>query len=147
MRRSILTAVALGMFLPISGRAQEMPTASKWTDVEWYQVVHIDFKYGKRSDALRIIREHLAPAGEEAGTPPPVMSLHHETGQWDLTTIWHMSGPSELEWGLTPNGEKWWAAFAAREGGIEQARQIYRDYQGMIARRTSYIARQPKGNM
>jgi hypothetical protein len=104
MRRSILTAVALGMFLPISGRAQEMPTASKWTDVEWYQVVHIDFKYGKRSDALRIIREHLAPAGEEAGTPPPVMSLHHETGQWDLTTIWHMSGPSELEWGLTPNG-------------------------------------------
>ncbi len=147
MRRSIFTAVALGIFLPISGRAQEMPTASKWSDVEWYRVTHVAFKAGHRNDALNIIREHFAPAGEEAGTPPPVMSLEHETGQWDLTTIWHMSGPSEMEWGLTPNGEKWWAAFATREGGIEKARQIWRDYLDMIARSTSYITRERKGNM
>ena len=147
MRRSIFTALALGIFLPISGRAQEMPTASKWTDVEWYRVVHIDFKSGQRGTALDIIRDHFVPAGEEAGTPGPVMSLQHETGQWDLTTIWHMSGPSEMEWGLTPNAEKWWAAFAQNEGGIEKARQIWSDYQDMIAQRTSYITRQPKGNM
>ncbi len=147
MRRSVLTAVALAIFLPIGGRAQELPTASKWTDVEWYRVVHIDFKSGQRGTALDIIRDHFVPASEEAGTPEPVMSLQHETGQWDLTNIWHMSGPSEMEWDFTPRGEKWWAAFAKREGGIEKARQIWSDYQDMIAQQTSYITRQPKGNM
>jgi len=121
--------------------AEEAPAPSKH-DGDWYRLVHVDYKAGKTDDALTLISEHFAPAGAAAGTPGPVMSLVHESGPWNATWVWHLSGgPGDLEWDVSPNNLKWMAALAEQEGGMEQARQVLSQFSDLIASRTSYIVR------
>lgn len=82
--------------------AQEVSEPSKH-EGDWYRLVHVDYKPGKTNDALKIVAEHFAPASATAETPGPVMSLVHESGPWDVTWLWHLSGgPADLEWNVTP---------------------------------------------
>ena len=121
--------------------AQEAPEPSKHKG-DWYVLLHVDFKAGKADDALKAIREHFAPAAAAAGTPGPVMFLVHESGPWDATSIWHLSGgPGDLEWDVSPNNLKWMAALAEQEGGMDQARQVLSQYSDLIASSTSFIVR------
>lgn len=121
--------------------AQEAPAPSKH-DGDWYRLVHVDYKAGKTDAALKVIREHFATAGAAAGTPGPVMSLVHESGPWDATWVWHLSGgPGDLEWDVSPNNLKWMAALAEQEGGMEKARQLLSQYGDLVASSTSYIVR------
>ena len=139
MRLVLAAAFVCLLAVPSTADAQE---AEKWDGVEWYRIVHVDFHNGKTGDARRIIREHYMPAGEEAGTPTPVMLLWHDTGEWDLTIVWHMhEGPSGMEWRRSPNSVKWWKTFVEREGGEEAAQAIQEEYSALVARSTSSIAR------
>ena len=70
------------------------------------------------------------------------MSLVHESGPWNVTWVWHLSGgPGDLEWDLSPDGAKWMAAFAEQEGGMENAQQVFGRYSDLVASSTSYIVR------
>ena len=110
--------------------------------MDWYRIVNVDFHNGKSGDARRMIEEHFMPAGEAAGTPPPVMMLWNETGEWDLTIIWHMTdGPAGMEWRRSPNNVKWWKTFMEREGGEEAAEKMQSEYRSLVARSSSTIAR------
>jgi len=122
--------------------AEEAPAPKKHQNVDWYRLVHVDYKPGKTDDALKLIREHFAPAGAAAGTPAPVMSLVHESGPWNATWIWLLSGgPADLEWDVSPNNLKWMAALAEQEGGMEKAQQQLSQYNDLVASSTSYIVR------
>ncbi|MFW6193622.1 MAG: hypothetical protein ACOC83_09075, partial [Gemmatimonadota bacterium] len=126
MRSFALAAVAVCLVLPSTVAAQEEdPRPEKHENVTWYAVVNLDFVSGKRDAAMNVIREHFAPAAREAGTPGPVMQLEHQSGEWDLTLIWHMDrGPGGMEWKTTPEGIAWQKAFEQRVGGEEKAREI-----------------------
>ncbi|MDP2471714.1 MAG: hypothetical protein Q8W45_10650 [Candidatus Palauibacterales bacterium] len=138
--RFVLAAVLVCLFtIPSRAGAQE---AQKWEGADWYRIVQVDYYNGKADDARRIIEEHYMPAGEAAGTPTPVMLLWNETGEWDLTIIWHMKdGPSSMEWRRSPDSVTWWQAFVEREGGEEAAEKIQEEYSSLVARSTSEIAR------
>jgi hypothetical protein len=139
MRLILAAAIACLLTIPSSAEAQE---AEKWEGVNWYRIVHVDFHNGKSGDARRIIEDHYMPAGEEAGTPTPVMLLWNQTGEWDLTIIWHMKdGPASMEWRRSPDNVKWWKTFVEREGGEEAAQAIQEEYSGLVARSSSDIAR------
>ncbi len=121
--------------------AQEVSEPSKH-EGDWYRLVHVDYKPGKTNDALKIVSEHFAPASATAETPGPVMSLVHESGPWDVTWLWHLSGgPADLEWNVTPTQAKWMAAFAKQEGGREKALELLGQYTDLVASSTSYIVR------
>ncbi len=48
-------------------------------------------------------------------------------------------GPSALEWDVTPNGEKFWAQLAKREGGADKATAGFGEYIETVARAESDI--------
>lgn len=141
--RSVAVAMLVLLALPALVLAQEEPQGAKWTDVEWYEVIHVDFKAGMTSEAMDLINEQFKPTTEAAGTPWPVMILEHETGEWDMTVIWHMEeGPRSMEWEQSPNGQKWWAKLIERTGSESAAQAVWDEYQSYIARTNSYIVRQ-----
>ncbi len=50
--------------------------AKRYDDsVFWKEVVKINFKIGKRSEALKIINDHFRPATQQAKTSPPELLL------------------------------------------------------------------------
>lgn len=141
--RTLAAAIVLSLAFPAVALAQQEPQGSKWTGVEWYEVIQVDFKAGKSSEAMDLIEEQFKPTSQAAGTPMPVMLLEHETGEWDLTVIWHMEeGPSSMEWQRSPNNQKWWAKLVERTGSESAAEAVWDEYQSYIARTNSYIVRQ-----
>lgn len=141
MLRAALAGLAF-VALPLSATAQELPKAEKHANVKWYRIVHVDFKPGKADDALKIVYAHFVPAANAAGLEPARI-LEHETGEWDVTYIFPLSeGPTVLEWDVTPNGEKFWAELAKKEGGADKALAVFAEYADMVARAESQIVRE-----
>jgi len=139
MRLIAAAAIALLFVMPAQAEAQE---GTKWEGVDWYRVTHVEFHNGKAGDARRLIEEHFMKATEKAGTDGPAMLLWHETGEWDVTVLWHMKGgPADLEWRRSPDNVKWWQAFSDQEGGEEEAEKMMAEYSSLVARSTSSIAR------
>lgn len=150
MRVFLLSAVAAFLVLPssVAAQQQESPKPEKYENVTWYAVVDIDFRSGKRDAALDIIRDHFAPAGRESGSPGPVMQLEHQSGEWDLTVIWHMKeGPSGMEWKTTAEGIAWQQKFAELSGGEDRAKEIGETFESYIARENVTITRQDEDLM
>lgn len=142
MRRIPLAILAVLLVLPGRLAAQEDQQPVKWTGVEWYNVVNIDFAPGKTSDALKIIREHFMKASDAAGTPKPTMILMDVTGPWDMTVIWKMKdGPASMEWRRSPDNIKWWAALVKQEGSEDAANKLTEEYGSYVARSSSTITR------
>jgi len=139
-------AVAGAFFLlpaPLAAQQQE----PRKHDGPWYEIVHIDYKPGKADDATDFIREHYAPALEEAGVPGPEMELVHETGDWDLTLIWHMDeGPSLLAWETSEDEMAMQKAFRKLAGGEEKAEKLIERYVSYIQDSESYLVRAPDRN-
>jgi hypothetical protein len=137
--RVTATVLALVALLPTLLHAQELPTATKFTDVSWYMISHVAYEPGQRQAALAIIREHLAPAADAAGLEKPQL-FEHQTGEWDVTLIWSMpEGAAGMEWEINPWQESWWASFAEREGGMEAGMAIWQDYIGKVSRASSSV--------
>lgn len=141
--RALLTAVvAAGLILPAGLAAQEEePEPEKYEDASWYALVQVDFKPGKRDDAMKMVREYYMPAGQEAGTPAPVMHLQHQSGEWDWTVIWHMEGgPADMEWKQTADDIEWQKKLAELAGGPDKAKELGEKWSSYIARENVTIA-------
>jgi hypothetical protein len=103
-------------------------------DAVYVSVTMVDYKPGMRADALEIIAEHFAPAGEASETPGPV-AIHFQTGEWDAGFLWQLEGGmKDLEWYRSPNNIKWMDALAEQEGSMEAAEALYAKYISMISR-------------
>lgn len=135
-----IAVLAIALFSAGQVYGQDMPKAHKMEDVSWYSVVLIDFKPGKTDEAIDIINDHFVKASEKAGTAGPAKELEMQTGEWDLMLVWEMDGPSEMEWEVSPEGEKFMKALSEQEGSLEKAQQLFEKYQSLIDESTSYIA-------
>ena len=103
-------------------------------DAVYVSVTFVDYKAGKRADALQLIAEHFKPAGEKAGVRGPV-AIHFQTGSWDAAFHWRLEGGmADLEWYTSPNDIKWMEALAEQEGSMEAAEALLAEYVGMISR-------------
>ena len=103
-------------------------------DAVYLSITFVDYKAGKRSEALQIIGEHFQPAGKKAGVRGPV-AIHFQTGEWDAAFHWRLEGGmADLEWFISPDNVKWMEALAEQEGGKEAAEALLAKYRSMIAR-------------
>jgi len=141
MTRRFMAAVAAAFLCTASGLAQELPQPQKHEKPRWYRIVRTQFKYGKAWEARQIITDHLRPATVASGTGEPAMEFHNQTGPWDETVIWAMpEGPAEMEWALSPDFTKWFAALAKLEGGTDKAWAVLGKYTDLIEREETDLA-------
>lgn len=125
-------------FQPV--HSQDMPEAHKKKDVTWHEIVMIEFKSGKESDAIDIIENHFAKAAEKADSFTPPKEFNMETGKRDLILVWDMDSISDMEWEVSPENEEWFKALSNVEGGVEKAHKILDKYQSYIKESKSEIA-------
>ena len=94
-------------------------------DARYVSVTFVKFKTGKREEAMEIINEYFKPAGDKAGTPPPMLDVHFQTGPWDAMCVWNLDGGmADLEMYRSENDMKWYAALAELNGGPDGAGMI-----------------------
>jgi hypothetical protein len=104
-------------------------------------IVKINFKIGKRSDALKIIKEHFKPAAVKSKTPQPELLLELHTGDYDVLTVWHMEdGIKDMTWDTSPNDIAWRAALNELSGGKDKAQKILDEYRSYIESAENDIA-------
>ena len=105
--------VFAGMFTPTL-RAQELPKAKRFTNVEWYTVLYVKWKPGKAQEGSKIIHDHFLPVSRALGQE----TIHYHfgnRGHWDQMYFFFLEeGPGALEWQVHPNNEKFWAEVAKR---------------------------------
>lgn len=141
MGKNLLISAVVAMSLPGAVLAQELPTATKYENATWANVLDIRFKPGQGDAALAIVYEHFLPITESVGWN--VLVLEYQTGDWDARYIFPLAdGPADLEWDVSPVGESWWAAFAESEGGAEAALALWQEYLDKVARTRSNIIMQ-----
>lgn len=113
--------------------------AKKMEGHTWHQVVMVKFKPGTMNEAMKIIDNHFVKAGMESGTEGPQL-LQLKTGEWDMMMVWTMDSIEDMEWEIHPDDEKWWAAMAEQEGGMDKAMEVMQKYMKMIDNSTTYLA-------
>lgn len=147
MRRGLplaACAALIVLFVP-PAFAQEGPRPERRAGMSYYTMVLFDFKPGMEQQAFQFGMEHFAPVSAEAGVPRE-MAFVGLTGEWDLILFDPLpEGPDALAWEVTETGAKWMAALAAREGGMEQARQRFEEFNAMVARSKVELVMRPTG--
>ena len=129
-------AVAAALFLitgPASAQDDDGGPITQGEDAVYISVTHVKFKSGKRERAMEIIAEHFQPAGEAAGTAPPMLAIHYQTGEWDASFIWTLEGGmADLEWYRSEDDIAWFEALAEQAGGEDAAQAILEEWSGTI---------------
>lgn len=152
-RSTLITAgLAIAGTLAVVAAAHPLQQANehkarKLTNTSWYEIRQVDFKPGKRDAALKIMREQFQPAAESAGLPVARIFEYATGGRWDIQLIFSMpDGPSELEWEIHPDDEKWMAALAAHCGGQDKAEAVIASYRDLISSGASELAIERNGS-
>lgn len=132
----IAGTAALFLFaVPAIAQDDDEGPLTQGDDAKYLSITFVDFKPGQREMAMEIISEHFVPATEKAGTAPPLLAIHFQTGEWDAAFVWEMEGGmADLEWYRSPDDIVWFAALAELEGGVEQAEAVFGKFNGAIAR-------------
>lgn len=107
----------------------------KWgDDAKYVSIAHAKFHPGKRERAMEIIAEYFVKAGEKAGTSPPMLTIHYQTGKWDAVWIWDLEGGmADLEWYRSADDLAWWAALTEIMGGEDKAEELMAEWSSLIA--------------
>ncbi len=143
MRRIILIVLALVLVVSVRTSAQ-LPTAQKWTDVEWYSLINWQFTAAAVDTAMTLFFGTGLPALKESF--PGIRCFRHVTGEWHVTCIAPMpEGPSWLEWEMPPEFVDYITRIFEREG--EAAMDIAETFNNAVARQTLTIVLEPTGGM
>ena len=131
----LAVSAAFTMFaVPASAQEDDGGPITQGDDARYVTSTVVKFKPGKRERAFEIIAEHFVPAGEAAGTPGPLGTIHFQTGEWDAIFVWNLEGGmADLEWYRSEDNIKWAAALAEQEGGEEAAGELMAEYRSLIA--------------
>ena len=132
-----LLAVTAALFLviaPAMAQDDDEGPITQGDDAKYLSISYVMFKPGQRETAMEIISEHFVPATEKAGTSPPMLAIHFQSGKWDAAFIWELKGGmADLEWYRSPDNIKWFEALAELEGGPEQAAAVWQSYLDTVA--------------
>ncbi len=142
MRRSILTTLALVLVLPLAAQAQTPgwpPPPTKYENVAWYTIWNVQFTGPNAEAATNALMDVFVPAFAASGNP--VRAFEHSTGEWSVTLIIPMEGPSALEWDISPEISQMLA-----EVGPEKAEEFAGIMSGAISRQSATIVRERKGS-
>ncbi|MFZ1688281.1 MAG: hypothetical protein WAU70_12700 [Flavobacteriales bacterium] len=144
-----LKIAVLALFVGLCAQpafAQTQPEkneAKRIEDAKWRSVVMIKYHAGKMKRAMEIVDEHFRKASAKAGTPLPELEVRMTTGEWDVMVVWLLTGGiDDLNWETSPDNVKFLDALAAQEGGMDKAKALREEYNGLISNSQRDIARQ-----
>lgn len=127
-------------FSSLKAQDAEELKPEKYTGVDWYEFVYVDFEAGSMDKVVEIMGK-LNKAAKTAGTDAPKI-YRLVTGKYDVMLEWKLKdGPAELEWKRTKDGIKWWQALIEQEGGEDKAKALMAEYRGYVVENYSVIAR------
>ena len=122
---AVVCAIALAFALPAGAQEDDGGPIKQGDDARYLSVQYVKYKTGMREEAMEIISEYFAPAGQKAGTPPPMLDVHFQTGVWDAMFVWNLEGGmADLEWYRSESNIKWYSALVELNGGPEGAEKI-----------------------
>lgn len=129
-----LTAAVLMFSGSALAQEDEGGPMTQGEDAVYISIAHVKFAPGGRERAFEIINEYFAPAGEAAGTSPPMLAVHYQTGKWDAAWIWVMEGGmADLEWYRSADDIAWYAALTELMGGEEETEALMEEWTSLIA--------------
>ena len=133
-----LSAAILGLALaPVSAVAQEEIT--KRENVDYYRVVHLNFKPGHNTEAWAIMYTKIGPAVRSMGRQ--FVALDWDSGPWDSSLYIRMDeGYGTLEYAQSPQNAAFMAALAELEGSAEAAQAVMDEWTSHIASSSTAIA-------
>lgn len=111
--------------VPASAQDDDEGPQTWGDDATYATVTYVQFKSGKREDAMEMIAEYFVPATEHAGTSSPMFVVHFQSGKWDAMFVWDLEGGlTDLQWFRSADDIKWMEALAELNGGEEAAADI-----------------------
>ena len=120
--------------------AQELPKATKYTDVTWYSVTYYKFKPGMADNALDLVYKYFVPADKATGRR--VIHFDVAIGEWDHIAYFPLDeGPGDLAWEVSPSYEKLIQELVNKLG-IEKYREL--DLESFVAYSKSEIVMRRK---
>ena len=132
-----LLAVTAALFLvavPAMAQDDDEGPITQGDDAKYLRITYVMFKSGQREAGMQNLSEHLVPATEKAGTSPPMLAIHFQSGKWDAAFIWALEGGmADLEWYRSPNDVKWFAALSELAGGPEEGAAVWQSFMDTVA--------------
>ena len=105
--------------------------------VSWYQAWYFKFKPGKADEALKIIQDHFVEVDKKIGRK--VIPFNFQSGEWDHVVFFpSVLNPDRID--TIPSEEKWFAALAEQEGGMEKAQELLQRFFGLVVNFKKEIA-------
>ena len=135
---ALTATIAVGlMALPNAASAQD--EIQKRENVDYFRVIHLNFKPGHNTDAWAILYEKIAPAVRSTGRD--FIALDWESGPWDTTLyIRQVEGYGTLEYAQSPQSAAFRAALAEQEGGEEAADAVWAEWTSHIDNSSQGVA-------
>lgn len=121
-------AVALWVLPNVAAAQDEI---QKRENVDYYRVIHLNFKSGHNTDAWAILYEKIAPAVRATGRD--FIALDWESGPWDTTLYIKLEeGYGTLEYATSPQSAEFRASLAEQEGSKEAAEKVWAEWTSHI---------------
>ncbi len=103
----------------------------KRENVDYFQVIHLNFKPGHNTDAWAILYAKIGPAVRATGRQ--FIALDWESGPWDSSIYIRLDdGYGTLDYAATPQFLEFRAALAAEEGGEEAGQKLWDEWTSHI---------------
>jgi hypothetical protein len=145
-RFAAATALLFLITVPASAQDDENGPQTWGDDAKYATVTFVQFKSGKREEAMEMIAEYFRPATEKAGTSPPMFVVHFQSGKWDAMFVWDLEGGlTDLQWFRSADELKWFAALAELNGGEEAAGEIMKRWSKTIDEAETHIGHYHSG--
>ena len=132
-----LLAATAALFLvavPAMAQDDDEGPITQGEDAKYLRITYVMFKPGQREAGMEIISENFVPATEKAGTSPPMLAIHFQSGKWDAAFIWALEGGmADLEWYRSPDDVKWFAALSELAGGPEEGAAVWQSFMDTVA--------------
>ena len=123
---ALAAAFAVGLWaLPNVVSAQE--ENAKRENVDYFQIIHLDFKPGHNADAWAILYAKIGPAVRATGRQ--FIALDWESGPWDTSLYIRLDdGYGTLDYAATPQFMELRAALDAEEGGEVAGQKLWDEW-------------------
>jgi hypothetical protein len=135
---TLTAAAAVGLFsLPNAVSAQD--EIQKRENVDYYRVIHLNFKPGHNTDAWAILYGKIATAVRATGRD--FIALDWESGPWDTTLYIRLEeGYGTQEYAGSPQTAAFRAALAEQESGAEAGQKVWDEWQAHIDSSSQAVA-------
>ena len=135
---ALTAALAVG-FCGLTNVVQAQDELQKRENVDYFRVVHLNFKPGHNAAAWAILYGKIAPAARATGRD--FIALDWESGPWDTTLYIRLEeGYGTLEYAASPQGAAFRASLDEQEGGEEEGQKVWDEWTSHIDSSSQAVA-------